>query len=83
MRIRKARIPDCQQMQTLINAFAGKGIMLPRSLNDIYETLRDHFVAEMDGKIIGVCGIHILWEDLAEIRSLAVKKSFQNRGVAK
>ncbi len=83
IRIRKARIPDCQQMQTLINAFAGKGIMLPRSLNDIYETLRDHFVAEMDGKIIGVCGIHILWEDLAEIRSLAVKKSFQNRGVAK
>jgi amino-acid N-acetyltransferase len=82
-KIRKARISDCPQIQALINGFAGKGIMLPRSLNEIYETLRDHFVAELDGRIIGVCGMHILWEDLAEIRSLAVKKKYHGIGVGR
>jgi len=57
--------------------------MLPRSLNEIYETLRDHVVCEADGEIIGVCALHILWEDLAEIRSLAVKADAQRQGTGK
>ena len=57
--------------------------MIPRSLNEIYETLRDFVVCEDYGDICGVCALHIMWEDLAEIRSLAVDKKYQKKGIGK
>jgi amino-acid N-acetyltransferase len=81
--IRKARIKDIRQIQNLINAFARQDLMLPRSLNELYETLRDFWVAEENRKIIGCCALHISWEDLAEIKSLAVAKPRQRKGVGK
>lgn len=83
MKIRKAIISDIKAIHKLINEFAKKGQMLPRSLNELYENIRDFFIAEKENEILGVCALHILWEDLAEIRSLAVKKEFQNRGIGK
>ncbi|NOZ25978.1 MAG: N-acetyltransferase [Nitrospirae bacterium] len=82
-RIRKAGTRDVREIHRLINSFAKREKMLPRSLNEIYETLRDHVVCEADGEIIGVCALHILWEDLAEIRSLAVKADAQRQGTGK
>jgi amino-acid N-acetyltransferase len=56
--------------------------MLPRSLSDIYENLRDYFVFEEDGgELVGSAAIHIMWEDLAEVRSLAVREGKMRRGV--
>lgn len=81
MPVRKARIADIKIVHKLINDFARKGEMIPRSLNDLYENIRDVFVFEEDGEIKGVCALHILWEDLAEIRSLAVKKEAQRLGI--
>lgn len=81
MKIRKANIDDVRKIHGLINNFAKREVMLPRSLNEIYENLRDHFVSEADGEIIGVCALHILWEDLAEVRSLAVNQSEQGKGI--
>lgn len=81
MKIRKARISDLKQAQRLINDFAKRGKMIPRSLNELYETVRDFLVCEIDGTVCGVCALHIMWEDLAEIRSLAVEKRFQGRGI--
>ncbi|RME69123.1 MAG: N-acetyltransferase [Nitrospirae bacterium] len=80
-RIRKATVRDVPEVQKLINQFAKKEEMLPRSLNELYEGLRDIFVCEKDGKIVGTCSLHIIWEDLAEVRSLAVKKESQREGV--
>ena len=57
--------------------------MIPRSLNEIYETLRDFVVCEDYGNICCVCALHIMWEDLAEIRSLAVDKKYQKKGIGK
>jgi len=57
--------------------------MIPRSLNELYETVRDFIVCEVDGNVCGVCALHIMWEDLAEIRSLAVDKNFQKKGIGK
>ncbi len=82
-RIRKACTRDVREIHRLINSFAKREKMLPRSLNEIYETLRDHVVCEADGGIVGVCALHILWEDLAEIRSLAVKAEAQRQGTGK
>jgi len=78
--IRKARLIDAKQIQILIKDFADNGEMLPRSFIQIYEYIRDFFVYEIDGDIHGVCALHVCWEDLAEIRSLAVKKEKQRKG---
>jgi len=79
--IRKARIEDIRQIQELINQYARQELMLPRPLSNLYECLRDFWVCEENNRIIGCCALHIIWEELAEIRSLAVKKSWQGRGV--
>jgi len=80
--IRKARMSDVKGIHGLIAEYARKGDMLPRSLADIYENLRDYFVylAE-DGELVGSAAIHIMWEDLAEVRSLAVREGKMRRGV--
>lgn len=83
MKIRKAKISDIKQIHKFVNDFAKKEEMLPRSLNDLYESLRDIYIYEDRGKIKGVCSLHIMWEDLAEIRSLAVSKESQGRGVGR
>lgn len=79
--IRKAQIKDIRQIQKLINYFAKKDLMLPRSLNQLYDNIRDFWVAEKNGRIIGCGALHICWDDLAEIKSLAVEKSKQGKGL--
>ncbi len=83
--IRKARIEDVVVIQKLLAGFAQKGKLLARSLSELYTNLRDIFVAqdEADGRVMGCCSLHIVWEDLAEIRSLAVAESHQGRGVGR
>jgi amino-acid N-acetyltransferase len=83
LKIRKARIPDLKQAHRLINDFAKRGQMIPRSLNELYETLRDFMVCEVEGDVCGVCALHIMWDDLAEIRSLAVENRFQRHGIGR
>jgi len=74
-------IKDVKTMQVLINQYADSGQMLPRALNELYENLRDFHVYEEEGVLIGVCALHISWDGLAEIRSLAVRKDKMNRGI--
>lgn len=79
--IRKAKIKDVQDIHRLINSYAQEGKLLPRSLSELYEGVRDFLVAETDGKIIGCCALHIVWENIAEIKSLAVAKDMVNQKV--
>ncbi|HSB34703.1 MAG TPA: N-acetyltransferase [Nitrospirota bacterium] len=79
--IRKAKLTDVKTIQTIVNQYAEGGQMLPRTLNEIYESLRDFHVYEQDGSIIGVCALHVSWDGLAEIRSLAVRQDRGKRGV--
>jgi len=83
--LRKARIGDVKIIHRRINASAGKGEMLSRSLMDIYGSLRDFFVYLDDegGNIAGVCAMTIIWENLAEIRSLYVDESCRRRGLGR
>ena len=81
--IRKARAPDAAALHKLINFFAKKDEMLPRSLNAIYEGIRDFFVVEKNGAVVGCCALHVTWEDLAEIKSLAIGESEQGTGLGK
>jgi amino-acid N-acetyltransferase len=78
--IRKAKIKDIKQIQGLIAYFAKKDVMLPRSLNELYENIRDFWVYEERGKICGCAALHVSWDDLAEVKSLAVAQNRQGRG---
>lgn len=79
--IRKANIKDVKQIQDLINNFAKRNLMLPRSLNELYDSLRDFWVFEDKNRISGCAALHICWQDLAEIKSLAVEKAQQRKGI--
>jgi len=87
MHIRKAVISDVTSIQKILNHFADKNLLLARSLSEIYDHLRDYFVLEGNGQghhaIQGVCGLGICWQDLAEIRSLAVSEDQQGRGAGR
>jgi len=79
--IRKAKIADVKEIHKLIDVFANKGEMLHRPLTDIYDSLRDFYVYEEKGVIIGACALHICWEDMGEIRSLAVSGEAGGKGI--
>jgi amino-acid N-acetyltransferase len=80
--VRKARTSDIKKVQKLINTYAKRHKIIPRSLNDLYERIRDLSVyVNSRGTIQGVCALHVSWEDLAEIRSLAVAVKSKNKGI--
>lgn len=82
--LRKAAIGDVSFMHQIINSNARAGVMLPRSLQELYENVRDFYVAEIhDQGVIGCCALHISWADLAEVKSLAVAQDFQKYGIGK
>ncbi len=81
--LRKATIDDVEKIYKLINEFAAKDVMLPRSLSELYENIRDFFVFIQDNTVVGCSALHIFWKDLAEIKSLAVMESFQGKGIGK
>lgn len=81
--LRKAHISDIKAVHRLINECAAKGEMLSRSLAELYDNMRDYFVYEEQGEVVGACALHICWEDLAEIRSLCVIPEFRRRGIGR
>ncbi len=79
--LRKAQINDVKDIQKLLTFFAGRGDMLSRSLSELYESVRDFYIYEEDGKVVGAAALHIVWDDLAEIRSVAVAEEAGRRGI--
>lgn len=78
---RKAIMNDVEELHGLINHYAQQGLMLARPRSLFYEALREFTVVEEDGKFLGTGGLHIIWEDLAEIRALALASAAQGRGI--
>jgi len=81
--IRKARIGDAKAIHKLLLGYAKEGLMLSRSLPDIYENIRDFYVFEEGGETVGTVCLNICWEDLAEVRSLAVAAGSEGRGIGR
>lgn len=80
--LRKAQIGDVKDIQKLLTTYASRGDMLSRSLSELYESLRDFYVeVAEDGRILGAAALHIVWEDLAEVRSVAVAEDAGRKGV--
>ncbi|ADK86217.1 GCN5-related N-acetyltransferase [Desulfarculus baarsii DSM 2075] len=80
--IRRARQSDVAFIHAILARFGREGRLLGRPLTEIYDFLRDFLIAEdASGAPIGVCGLHLCWENLAEVRSLAVLPEAQGKGV--
>lgn len=73
---------DVKDIHALLNYYAQQGLLLACSISSLYDRLRD-FVVYVDREqgLVGVCALHITWENLAEIRSLAVKDNYQGKGI--
>jgi len=81
--VERARLEDVEAMKALLDDFARSGDLLARSRLDLYENIRDFVVARRDGEILGLSALHISWIDLAEVRSLAVKRELQRQGIGR
>ena len=81
MTFRKPKLADAEGIYVLANYYAEKGEMLSRSRHLIYESIRDFIIAEDDGKLVGMGALHIMWDDLAEIRTVAVAEGYKRMGI--
>lgn len=79
--IRKAKLCDVKKIYNLIDSFAKKDFMLPRSVDALYESIRDFFVWEDKNGVCGCVALHVSGSDLAEIKSLAVEETCQKMGI--
>jgi len=80
--IRKAKITDAKECLRLINSWAERGKLLERSLNYVYENIRDFWVYVDKKDIVGCCALGIVgWQNLAEIKSLAVAPGYHGKGI--
>ncbi len=81
--IHKARLKDIKAIHGLLNEYSSKGELLPRPLSALYDHLRSFsvYVDEKENTVVGCCALQFCWEDLAEIRSLAVHPDHTQRGI--
>lgn len=79
--IRKATLRDIEAIHRLLHAYSHQGDLVPRSLSDLYGSIRDFSVVEDSetGRVIGCCALQFCWEDLAEIRSLVIDEPWRGK----
>ena len=80
---RRARIEDVEAISNLIETYAAIDLMLKRPKALLYERLREFIIVENQDEIIAVGALTIIWKDLAEVRSLAVKDTYKGQGLGK
>jgi amino-acid N-acetyltransferase len=78
--VRRARVSDVRGIKSIIDTFVGK-VLLAKELVTLYEDVQEFWVAEVDGELVGCGGLHVLWEDIAEIRSIAVLPTAARLGI--
>ena len=81
IKVEKAKISEVTGIHKLVNSFAGRGEMLARPLSEIYENIRDFVVVRKGKRIVGCAALHVMWSDLAEIKSVAVDEEVQHQGI--
>ena len=79
--VRRARTADVRAVRALVDAYADDRILLSKETVTLYEDVQEFWVAELDGAVVGCGALHVLWEDLAEVRTLAVDPSVRRAGV--
>ncbi len=79
---RKARLSDIAAIYDLLKRMASGGLLLPRSLSNLYEMVQTFWVTEdQDGRLAGAGALQVAWETLGEVRSLAVEEKYRGLGL--
>ena len=81
--IRAAQTRDVRAIRELIDLYALQRRLLTKETVTLYESVQEFTVAEVNGNIIGCGALHVMWEDLAEVRTLAVREEYRGKGVGK
>ncbi len=79
--VRSARTSDVVAIRQIASPLVEKRVLLGKELVELYESIQEFVVAELDGKVVGFGALHVFWQDLAEVRTLAVAESARGRGV--
>jgi len=79
--VRPANTTDVAKIRQIANPLVEKRVLLGKELVELYESIQEFVVAEIDGEVVGFGALHVMWEDLAEVRTLAVSSAAQGRGV--
>ena len=79
--VRPARTSDVKAIRELVDSYAAPGQMLSKETVTLYESVQEFLVAEKDGVVVGCGALHVLWEDLAEVRTVAVSQNFHKQGI--
>ena len=79
--VRRARTTDVRTIKELVDGYAARNLVLAKDLVTLYEDVPDFWVAESGGTVLGCGALHVLWEDLGEIRTVAVSPAAQGRGI--
>lgn len=78
--VRAARTVDVNAIKRLVDIYAGR-VLLPKEMVTLYESVQEFLVADRDGDIVGCGALHVLWEDLGEIRTVAVRPDCHGQGI--
>ncbi len=81
--IRPARTADVPRIRHLVDDYSGRRILLSKATVTLYEDVPDFLVAEQDGQVVGCGAIHVIWEDLGELRTVAVDPEHVGRGIGR
>ena len=79
--IRPAKTSDVKAIRALIDSYAPEGKLLTKETVTLFESVQEFTIAELDGKVVGCGALHILWEDLAEVRTVAVEATLHKQGI--
>ena len=79
--IREARTSDVRAVRQLVDTYSSDRILLSKATVTLFEDIQEFYVAEVDGVVVGCGALHVLWEDLAEVRTLAVDKEYRGQGI--
>ena len=83
VQVRRARIGDIPRLYEIINYYAARGDMLPKTMDQLYNRVRTFVIAEAEDEVVGCAALSITWADLAEVVSLAVHPDFQGLGLGR
>ena len=79
--VRRARTSDVRAIRRLVDTYADDRRLLSKATVTLYEDVQEFFVADLDGRVVGCGALHVLWEDLAEVRTVAVDPDLRGAGV--
>ncbi len=78
--VRRARTADVRAIRGLVDEYARERILLSKETVTLFEDIQEFWIAELDGQVVGCGALHVMWEDLAEVRTLAVRKTARGTG---